>query len=78
MLKKVISCLLFMVLYIRKRKKDLKWIKKLSNKYNTNYLWFVLGLIMTCTFMAILDSSIVNVALPNMMRTFGSGIPYTL
>ena len=33
--------------------------------------WAVLGIIMMGTFMAILDSSIVNVALPHMMSTFG-------
>src|SRR5664280_1727682 len=33
--------------------------------------WAVLGIIMMGTFMAILDSSIVNVALPHMMATFG-------
>ena len=33
--------------------------------------WGVLGIIMLGTFMAILDSSIVNVALPHMMATFG-------
>lgn len=35
------------------------------------YRWIVLGIIMMGTFMAILDSSIVNVALPHMMSTFG-------
>lgn len=33
--------------------------------------WAVLGIIMMGTFMAVLDSSIVNVALPHMMSTFG-------
>ena len=33
--------------------------------------WGVLGIIMMGTFMAILDTSIVNVALPHMMSTFG-------
>jgi MFS transporter, DHA2 family, multidrug resistance protein len=33
--------------------------------------WAVLGIIMMGTFMAILDSSIVNVALPHMMSSFG-------
>ncbi|MFB3891522.1 MAG: DHA2 family efflux MFS transporter permease subunit [Phycisphaerae bacterium] len=35
------------------------------------YRWSVLGIIMMGTFMAILDSSIVNVALPHMMSAFG-------
>ena len=35
------------------------------------YRWWVLGIVMMGTFMAILDSSIVNVALPRMMSTFG-------
>lgn len=35
------------------------------------YRWGVLGVIMMGTFMAILDSSIVNVALPHMMSAFG-------
>jgi MFS transporter, DHA2 family, multidrug resistance protein len=35
------------------------------------YRWGVLGIIMMGTFMAILDSSIVNVALPHIMSAFG-------
>ena len=35
------------------------------------YRWVVLGLVMMGTFMAILDASIVNVALPHMMSAFG-------
>ncbi len=36
-----------------------------------NYRWYVLGILMVGTFMAILDTSIVNVALPDMMSAFG-------
>lgn len=36
-----------------------------------NYRWMVLGILMIGTFMAILDTSIVNVALPDMMSAFG-------
>jgi EmrB/QacA subfamily drug resistance transporter len=35
------------------------------------YRWVVLGIVMMGTFMAILDASIVNVALPHMMSAFG-------
>jgi len=43
----------------------------MSNQPAASYRWMVLGIIMVGTFMAILDSSIVNVALPRMMSTFG-------
>ena len=36
-----------------------------------SYRWLVLGLVMMGTFMSILDTSIVNVALPHMMSAFG-------
>jgi EmrB/QacA subfamily drug resistance transporter len=36
-----------------------------------SYRWVVLGIVMMGTFMAILDSSIVNVALPHMMSAYG-------
>jgi DHA2 family multidrug resistance protein len=42
-----------------------------DNANGPAYRWGVLGIIMMGTFMAILDSSIVNVALPHMMSTFG-------
>jgi len=38
------------------------------------YKWFVLGNIMIGTFMAVLDSTIVNVGLPKIMASFGVGI----
>jgi len=39
-----------------------------------NYKWWLLGNIMVGTFMAVLDSTIVNVALPKIMTSFGVGI----
>lgn len=38
------------------------------------YKWFVLANIMIGTFMAVLDATIVNVALPKMMSSFGVGL----
>ena len=43
----------------------------MNNPPSDNYRWVVLGIIMMGTFVAILDSSIINVALPRMMSTFG-------
>ena len=43
----------------------------MSDSPSETYRWGVLGIIMMGTFMSILDSSIVNVALPRMMSTFG-------
>src|SRR5665647_1173392 len=39
-----------------------------------NYKWFVLGNVMLGTFMAVLDSTIVNVSLPKIMSSFGVGL----
>ena len=39
-----------------------------------SYKWFVLGNVMLGTFMAVLDSTIVNVGLPKIMASFGVGI----
>lgn len=36
-----------------------------------NYRWLVLSTVMIATFMAVLDATIVNVALPKLMSTFG-------
>src|ERR1035437_457354 len=38
------------------------------------YKWFVLANIMLGTFMAVLDSTIVNVSLPKIMSSFGVGL----
>ncbi len=38
---------------------------------DSSYRWYALGLVMAGVFMAVLDSSIVNVALPHMMSAFG-------
>ncbi len=38
------------------------------------YRWRVLGVVMLGTFMSALDSSIVNVSLPNMMASFGASV----
>jgi DHA2 family multidrug resistance protein len=38
---------------------------------NPTYRWLVLACVMVGTFMAVLDATIVTVALPNMMATFG-------
>jgi DHA2 family multidrug resistance protein len=42
-----------------------------NKEHGPAYRWGVLGIIMMGTFMAILDSSIINVALPHMMSTYG-------
>ena len=41
---------------------------------NPRYKWFVLANIMLGTFMAVLDSTIVNVSLPKIMSSFGVGL----
>lgn len=54
--------------------------KKLRNRnsgyhpQHDRYKWFVLANIMLGTFMAVLDSTIVNVGLPKIMASFGVGI----
>ncbi|MDR3705463.1 MAG: DHA2 family efflux MFS transporter permease subunit [Paludibacteraceae bacterium] len=41
---------------------------------NDLYKWFVLGNVMIGTFMAVLDTTIVNVGLPKIMSSFGVGL----
>jgi len=41
---------------------------------NESYKWFILANVMLGTFMAVLDSTIVNVGLPKIMSTFGVGL----
>lgn len=41
---------------------------------NDTYKWRAIGIVMIGTFMAILDSSIVNVAIPHMMASFGTDL----
>ncbi|HEX3032101.1 MAG TPA: MFS transporter, partial [Bacillota bacterium] len=42
-----------------------------SNKEEAIYKWLALSVVVVGTFMAILDSSIVNIAIPKMMAVFG-------
>ncbi len=44
------------------------------NPENETYRWLVLVTVMVGTFMAVLDSTIVNVALPKLMATFGVSV----
>lgn len=44
------------------------------NPENESYRWLVLVTVMVGTFMAVLDSTIVNVALPKLMATFGVSV----
>ncbi|MCE1200352.1 MAG: DHA2 family efflux MFS transporter permease subunit [Marinilabiliales bacterium] len=53
--------------YIRNR--DSRW-----HPSHDLYKWFVLANIMIGTFMAVLDATIINVALPKMMSAFGVGL----
>lgn len=54
--------------------------RKLRNRdsvfhpHHEKYKWWLLGNIMIGTFMAVLDATIVNVALPKIMASFGVGI----
>ena len=44
------------------------------NPQNPGYKWVVLAAVMIGTFMAVLDATIVNVALPKLMATFGVSV----
>jgi len=43
---------------------------------SATYRWLVLASVMVATFMAVLDATIVNVALPNMMASFGVSVDH--
>ena len=47
---------------------------KTDNTSNSSYKWLVLGNIMIGTFMAVLDSTVVNTGLPAIMGTLGASI----
>src|SRR5665647_2009293 len=52
-------------------------LRNSDSKYHPRspyYKWFVLANIMLGTFMAVLDSTIVNVSLPKIMSSFGVGL----
>ena len=46
------------------------------NPENPTYRWLVLASVMIATFMAVLDATIVNVALPKLMATFGVSVDH--
>jgi DHA2 family multidrug resistance protein len=54
-----------------------RWIRNRDSLWHPShdlYKWFVLANIMIGTFMAVLDATIINVALPKMMSAFGVGL----
>ena len=51
------------------RKRDSSW-----HQQSSSYKWWLLATVMIGTFMAVLDSTIVNVGLPKIMASFGIGI----
>lgn len=54
-----------------------RFIRKPDSSFHPNhssYKWYLLGNVMVGTFMAVLDSTIVNVGLPKIMASFGVGI----
>jgi EmrB/QacA subfamily drug resistance transporter len=44
----------------------------MNKKHSERYMWLALGVVIIGTFMAILDSSIVNIAIPKMMTIYGA------
>jgi DHA2 family multidrug resistance protein len=54
--------------------------QELTNRFpqlhpaHESYRWWVLGTVMIATFMAVLDATITNVALPNLMASFGVSV----
>jgi MFS transporter, DHA2 family, multidrug resistance protein len=59
---------------IHKLRRKLRSRDSLFHPQHHRYKWFVLANIMLGTFMAVLDSTIVNVGLPKIMASFGVGI----
>lgn len=57
-----------------KLRRSLRSRDALFHPRNPRYKWFVLANIMLGTFMAVLDSTIVNVGLPKIMSSFGVGL----
>jgi len=55
-------------------RRKLRTRDSLFHPKNRYYKWFVLGNVMLGTFMAVLDSTIVNVSLPKIMSSFGVGL----
>ncbi len=57
-----------------KIRRKLRNSDSLYHPRNQYYKWFVLANVMLGTFMAVLDSTIVNVSLPKIMSSFGVGL----
>lgn len=57
-----------------KIRRKLRSRDSLYHPQNKLYKWFVLANVMMGTFMAVLDSTIVNVSLPKIMSSFGVGL----
>lgn len=61
-------------LLLHKIRKNTRTRNSLYHPRSPYYKWFVLANVMLGTFMAVLDSTIVNVSLPDIMSSFGVGL----